>query len=94
MDSGCMTVTFRDCLERQREAKENLPNEQSCEWLWKGSYIQDTTFTFPSRGQWSSWLVRGLEEKGLEGWRQGLRYRHVAGHLAVGTKYEDLCITH
>lgn len=92
MDSGCRTVTFRDCLERQWEAKGNLPDEQSCKWLWKESYIQDTTFL--SSGQWSSWLVRGLEEKGLEDWRQGLGYRHVAGLLGVGTKYEDFCITH
>lgn len=35
MDSGCMTVTFKDCLERQWEARENLPNEQSYIWLWK-----------------------------------------------------------
>lgn len=82
---------------KQRKARGNLPNEQSCKrytWLWKEGYIQETTCTFLSSGQWSSWLVRGLEEKHQEDWRQeGLGNRHVAGHLAVGTKYEDFCIT-
>lgn len=52
-ESCCMTVTFRGCLERQQEARENLPNEQSCKgctWLWKESYIQETIYTFLGSG--------------------------------------------
>ena len=66
-DSGCMTVTFKSCLERQWEARENLPNElQTVSLVMEGELYTRSWTHIPGSGPWPSWLVRGLEGKGLE----------------------------
>lgn len=51
------------------------------------SYMQGNTYTFLGSGQWSSWLVRGLERKSLEvQGQEGLGRGTWMVILGVGTK--------
>lgn len=53
--------------------------------------MQENLYTFLGSGQWSSWLVRGLERKSLEDQGQeGLGRGIQMVTLGVGTKYERL----
>lgn len=98
MDGSCIMATFRKSLEKQQKGK-SLPNQQNCKWsstlYGKRSSTRREYMQIPR--QWPIAWRASPEPKNK--WTERTEIRrswvdHVGGYMAVGTKYEDFCITH